>query len=312
MVAPRHWPPPLRASASFDVVCVGESSLDVMAVLRGPVPDDGKAALAALKVRPGGQAATVAVGCARLGRSACFAGVLGTDAWARQVTEALEAEGVALAVRHREGVSTRAAVILVDAQTGRRAVLEYREPALSWRPDELPLDVVRDARILALDATDVASALVLARAARDAGVVTVLDADRDGADVAELRAAVDIVVMPEAVAREVGHGDVEAGLARVRRDSGVAMAVATLGPRGSVALVGDHAIRTPALDVPVVDTTGAGDAFRAGLMTAWLETPDRPDPERLLRMANTVAGLNCRALGAQTGLPAMAEVMAAQ
>lgn len=36
----------------------------------------------------------------------------------------------------------------------------------------------------------------------------------------------------------------------------------TLGPKGSLALVGGAEVRTPGFRVPVVDSTGAGDVFR--------------------------------------------------
>jgi sugar/nucleoside kinase (ribokinase family) len=65
--------------------------------------------------------------------------------------------------------------------------------------------------------------------------------------------------------------------------------------------------------VDVVDTTGAGDAFRAGLAAAWLGRVSavsslEPELGDLLADANLIASLNCRRLGAQAGLPTAAEV----
>ena len=58
----------------------------------------------------------------------------------------------------------------------------------------------------------------------------------------------------------------------------------------------------------VVDTTGAGDAFRGGFVAAWLEAGAAAEADELLRFANAVAALNCRGLGAQAGLPGTDEV----
>ena len=65
--------------------------------------------------------------------------------------------------------------------------------------------------------------------------------------------------------------------------------------------------RTPAFPVECIDTTGAGDAFRGGFAAACLRTPDG-DIEDALAYANAVAALNCRALGARSGLPTADQV----
>ena len=45
----------------------------------------------------------------------------------------------------------------------------------------------------------------------------------------------------------------------------------TLGHEGSLTLAAGREIRTPAADVHVVDTTGAGDVFRGGFIAGWLD-----------------------------------------
>jgi sulfofructose kinase len=59
--------------------------------------------------------------------------------------------------------------------------------------------------------------------------------------------------------------------------------------------------------VDCVDSTGAGDAFRGGFAAGCLRAPDG-DLEDVLKYANAVAALNCRALGARGGLPTPEEV----
>jgi sugar/nucleoside kinase (ribokinase family) len=62
--------------------------------------------------------------------------------------------------------------------------------------------------------------------------------------------------------------------------------VITLGAEGAAWSDGVRVVRGPAAAVDVVDTTGAGDAFVAGLLSAW-----RPgaDPERALEAAARLA-----------------------
>ncbi len=51
------------------------------------------------------------------------------------------------------------------------------------------------------------------------------------------------------------------------------MAVVKLGPEGALWAEGDRLVHRPAHPTTVVDTTGAGDAFAAGLLSVWLATP---------------------------------------
>jgi sugar/nucleoside kinase (ribokinase family) len=67
-----------------------------------------------------------------------------------------------------------------------------------------------------------------------------------------------------------------------------------------MARAGDRSMHEAAFAVDERDTTGAGDAFRAGFIWGLLQGQA---PERALRVANAVAALSCTAVGAQAGLP---------
>ena len=105
-----------------------------------------------------------------------------------------------------------------------------------------------------------------------------------------------------------GAATVEEGLRKLAGLTPATIVVATLGADGSVALFGDRIIRTPGVTVEAVDTTGAGDVFRAGFVAGWLRRDAPPDLEVLLRQANAAAGLSCRGPGAQGALPVWHEI----
>ena len=136
-----------------------------------------------------------------------------------------------------------------------------------------------------------------------------VDVDKDDDATGELLRHVDVVVLPLSLLTALA-GDVPAGeaLRRIDRELRPSMTVATLGAEGSLARFEGREIRTPPIKVEVLDTTGAGDAFRGGLVSAWLRAGNGARVDELLRYANAVAGLNCRSLGAQTGLPTPTEV----
>ena len=103
-----------------------------------------------------------------------------------------------------------------------------------------------------------------------------------------------------------GERDLERAL-RILRQRHAGMLVATMGARGAGMLHGDRFIRQPAFPVDVIDTTGAGDVFRAGFIYALL----RGDaPEGILRFACAAAALSCTRRGAVASVPSLDEVNA--
>ena len=122
----------------------------------------------------------------------------------------------------------------------------------------------------------------------------------------------DVVIaaagFPEAY---TGIAERGAALAALQADCGAAVVCVTLGAEGSLARAmgqrGPHRRPSPST---VVDTTGAGDVFRAGFIAGWLAGGDRAELPDVLRWANAVAALKCRGLGARTASPTVAEVHA--
>ena len=79
----------------------------------------------------------------------------------------------------------------------------------------------------------------------------------------------------------------------------------TRGEHGSMLLVGDDLYEAPAFPVKAVDTTGAGDVFRAGMIYALLRGER---PEMLLRWGNAAAALACTRRGAMDSVPSLEAV----
>ncbi len=81
--------------------------------------------------------------------------------------------------------------------------------------------------------------------------------------------------------------------------------VLTTGKRGATIFENGELIKLPAIDMPVADTTGAGDAFLGGLIDAVIEGASL---KNAVEFANICAGLKVSKLGAQTGLPTLKEI----
>jgi sugar/nucleoside kinase (ribokinase family) len=90
-------------------------------------------------------------------------------------------------------------------------------------------------------------------------------------------------------------------------DRGAQCCVFTLGGEGAYYAHRDGTrIKSPAFDITVVDTTGCGDAFDAGFITA---LHHRMDQETALRFAQASAGLVATGLGSDAGITSFADTM---
>ena len=294
----------------FDVVTLGLNSLDIVAVIPSHPLAGGKTRIEQLATLPGGQSASAAVGCARLGWRTQYIGTFGDDDAARIGIESLTREGIdTSAVRRLPNTTSHTSIVLVDVRSGDRTVIWHRDPRLAMSVRDVPFDAVRAARVLLVDDHEPLAASAAARAARDAGVRTVIDVEKLRPGTEELLQHIDIIIAAETFPSELtGLTDLGAALREMARRFTPVLTCATLGPRGSLTLVDGLELRTPAFDVHVVDTTGAGDAFRAGFIAGWLRETGEARLNDVLRYAHGVAALNCRGLGAQAGLPRHVDV----
>ncbi len=148
---PVRIPFPLLASSArpFDVVGLGQNSVDLLAVVNGFPRSNTKHRLERFTQLPGGQIATSMVCCARLGWRARYVGRFGSDELGRFGLESLRGEGVDVSASKAVEARTRTAIVLVDSRTGDRTVLWDRDPALAIRPGDVEPDVWASARALA-------------------------------------------------------------------------------------------------------------------------------------------------------------------
>jgi sulfofructose kinase len=293
----------------FDVAGFGQNSVDLLAVVAEYPTSNSKQRLQRFTRLPGGEIATAMATCVKLGWRASYIGAFGGDELGTLSRDSLLEAGVDLnASRTVEGATNQFAVILVDARSGARTVLWDRHPDLAWDPNDVPRLAVTAGRMLIVDCHETAAATLAARYAREAGVPTVIDVEKVRPGIAELLGQIDVIITAQDFPGALtGHEDLGRALATMAAEFPARVVCATLGEDGSLARCGGREIRTPGFQVDCVDTTGAGDVFRGGFVAGCLKSPDA-DVEDVLRYANAVAALNCRALGARAGLPTPQEV----
>jgi len=204
-----------------------------------------------------------------------------------------------------EGMATHG--LQRGAGQGERIVLWDRPAEMSLKPSDLPADLAASARLLHVDDVDPDAAIAAGRAGLAAGIPVTSDIESAKAKTPALLDAVTVPIFAEHVPGDLtGERDLERAL-RILRQRHAGMLVATMGARGACMLHGDRFIRQPAFPVDVIDTTGAGDVFRAGFIFALLRGDT---PEGLLRFACAAAAMSCTRRGAVASVPSLDEVNA--
>src|SRR5690606_3734947 len=182
-------------------------------------------------------------------------------------------------------------------------VIWQRDELLSFAKDDVPLDAMSRTKVLHFTPHDVEACIELAKEARSRGVIVSSDIDNVFDGIEELLPYVDILITSSDFPRKLlGEMETIGALTEMKLRYGCSVVGVTLGESGSMLLCGNTFIETPGFPVPggCKDTTGAGDAFRVGLISGLL---GGRSIEESARMANAVASLKCRAVGARTALP---------
>jgi ribokinase len=263
------------------IYVVGDLVTDVLVEHDGEIRA-GSDTDAAIRVAGGGQAANTAAWLAHAGRAVTLVAAVGDDQAGRDRVAELSAAGVSCAVQVLPGVATGSVVVL----TGRaeRTMITDRGASLLLEPDHVAAVIAaapagshlhlsgypllhagsRPAGLAALTAASAKGLTVSVDAAsaaplRDAGAEAFLDWVRE----------TDLLLC-NADEADVLAGPGSAADQALRLTAHVRHAVVKQGAAGAVWAGRDGKVwSVAARAVPLKDPTGAGDAFAAGLLTAW-------------------------------------------
>lgn len=299
-----QFPFKLLERADFDVIGFGTNAVDHLIRVSEYPKYDSKVELVGYSKDAGGEVASTLVGLQRLGYSTAYVGRFGDDAEGEFGLQTLINEGVDTSYSETvKGAVTQIAFIIVDETSGERTIIWHRDKKLGYQPFEIPSDAAERGKILHLTPHDTRAATEMAKTAKRHGLITSIDIDNvfDGID--ELLPLIDICTVSESFpTRFTGLADKRNAMRQIAANYGCALVGVTLGRKGSLFLCNDVIVETPGFEVPqgCKDTTGAGDAFRAGLLFGCLSGYT---VEESAQTANAVAALKCRKFGARSGLP---------
>lgn len=303
------FPLNLAKNRKFDVVGFGTNAVDFLIQVPSYPKFDSKLELTEYTRSAGGEVATTVVGLARLGVKTAYAGRFGTDEAGNYGLQTLIDEGVNTNFAEQiAGARTQIAFIIIDERNGERTIIWKRDKQLSFAKEEVSDEIAKLGQILHFTPHDTEACTKLAKIARENKTLVSIDIDNVFEGIEELLPLVDIFISSAEFAENfTGINDKKEALKELKSRYNYKIAGMTLGETGSLMLCENEFIETKGYPVPngCKDTTGAGDAFRTGFLYGLLKNES---VEMSARMANAVAALKCREIGARTALPRVDEL----
>ena len=295
----------------YDVSVIGLYILDILGRPVSRIPERGNVDfIKEIRLTVAGTAGGTVIDTAKLGLRSLAVGAVGDDEKADWVLLTLEKHGIdASAMQRLAGIPTSATILNVRPN-GERPALHVRGASDHFDVPATAYDQVFDAPIVHLGGTgllkklDGPASVTLLKEAKKRGRTVTFDliaASRETLAIVEpLLPYIDYFMPSIEEARDMsGRSSVE-DCARFYLDRGASCCVFTLGGEGAFYAHRDGTrLTSPAYEIEVVDTTGCGDAFDAGFITA---LHHKMDVETGLRFAQAAAGLVATGLGSDAGI----------
>lgn len=263
---------------------------------------------------PGGKGSNQSVASAMAGAETHFISRLGADPFGDMAMATWAKAGVRPAVTRHKDSYTGAAYIFIEDATGNNAIIISPGAAAEISNADIDANaaLIRGAAVFLTQLEQpIPVALYALQMARAAGVVTILN-PAPAASLPDGMLAFCDYVTPNESEAEALTGVVVASVddaliaARALRAMGAGAAIITLGDKGALFHDGVRTLHVPPFHAgPVVETTGAGDAFNGGFAAALAEGMD---PAAAVRFGSATAGISVTRAGTAPSMPARAEI----
>lgn len=257
---------------------LGDVAVDIALKVEQYPREGGDAFATESRTGVGGCGANIGIVLARLNTPATVIANVGADEWGRAAVALLRSNGVDVSAISYDPHAATHLIMVVVSGDAERTMFGHRGASANvgqWQMDSLsPTTAVIVSGYALLGDARQAQARRVVRAAFEAGAPVILDLPADPPST--VRAALPdvlpylsvLVTGADEIRRITGSRD-PALAARSLRNERLTVVV-TLGSEGCLSATADGLIRVPGIPVDLVDTTGAGDAFVAGLTAAQL------------------------------------------
>lgn len=310
----------------YDVVALGELLIDF-------VSDGSDRNTNGFIGNPGGAPANVLVALAKMGRRGAFIGKVGRDQFGTFLEKtlrecAVETNGLVFS----NTVNTTLAFVHLDS-SGDRSFSFYRNPGAdaTLSENEIHFELIRNAKVFHFGSISMTHDMVrqatlrAVEYAKRFGVLISYDpnlrlplwesSDQAKSVISSVISSVDILKLSEEELRFLtDESNLEIGTLHIYEDYKVGLILVTLGENGCFYRFNHQTGYVPGVPVQVVDTTGAGDAFIAGILHKMVDLEDGifnmslSIIEEFIRFANVVAALSTMKKGGIPSMPSLEDV----
>ncbi|MGB2864016.1 MAG: carbohydrate kinase family protein [Sedimentisphaerales bacterium] len=300
------------------VLCVGDMVADIFASPLSRLPEPGELVLSdRIEVFPGGNALNTAVALRRLGEQVIVAGSIGDDALGRLLLDQMQTQGLDVRGVRREPAGRTASTFILRAEGEDRRFIHSLGVAATFNGEHVLPELIPDDGIMlvggylklgAWNDNVLADLMCQARQRNCKVVLNICIAQDSGVDPGRclsLLEHVDVFVPNEDEARILTGETVPARQAKALRRAGARAIVITQGGQGLYADDGECTVEMGIFQVPLIDPSGCGDCFNAGLIAGLIRNWDIV---HTLEFASAVGAIGATALGCTDGVPSFATV----
>lgn len=293
------------------VLCVGEMMVDLLV---HPVPDivfDNDAdVVGEIAIKSGGDANNNAIDMAKLGNEVYLVTLAGRDILADHCLNIAREAGVCVDYVRRSTAADQTKSLILINEKGDRHFLQHLGTSAEFCFEDIDLSLLDKVDFLQIGGAfhlsrfDGEGSAKLLKLAREKGVTTCMDVTKDRSGkwtaIAPCYPHLDYFLPSiEQASCIAGTGD-ERKIADYFLDRGVGTVAIKLGSRGCYCKNREQAFYCGRYEVPVAETTGAGDAFVSGFLT---ELGHGGSLEDCVRFATATSAHAVQAFGATAGVP---------
>lgn len=303
-----------KSQGQTDILLIGELNPDIIITeLQGP-PKPGREIIANnARLSLGSSTAICACQISKLGLTVQLLSKVGKDDFGRYCVDFLKKNKVGTSgIKYDASIGTGLTVSL--ALDNDRAFVTYLGTTENFTYQDVDLKYFKTAKHLHMSSFFLLKKLrpdfaPLFKEAKKNGLTTSLDTGWDpdekwGEDLFKVLENTDIFLPNKDELLQIsGEKDISEGLRKLAKI--VPVVVCKMGGDGAILRSGETVISMPAFSVNVKDTTGAGDSFNAGFISAFISGEDLKD---CLRLGNACGALSASAIGGTSGFDCLEDV----
>lgn len=296
----------------MDVIGVGDIDIDIYLEVDHIPARDEKEMAKSVNFFPGGMVANFLVALRRLGTTCGFHGPIGSDEFGQAAQADLVSNNVDTSnIIIKNEKKTYFCVVMLDA-SGEKALVVAPTECLSPEENDISVEAIKSAKHLHTIFLGPAQAKAISIAHENGMTVSVdfePDSVRNNNTIDEVLSNTDIAFINQNALGLMSNCTDISDAAHAILSRGPRIVCVTLGKRGSLIAAESRAevLRIASFDVPVIDTTGAGDCFAAGFIHGFLNGWPL---EYIGKFASATAAMKITKMGGHSGAPTLDQVRA--